>query len=168
MTDRDVAPGAWTGAWLTVLVLAVCVAAFAIATGFVPATTRYFPLIISAGCIVAALFDLVRRPILARRAQTAADRSGERDLVNAAAIAPPATLLKYAAWFFGYLLAIWLVSLVVASGLFVAAFLWREAGARWWTALLSGGIVIGLVILAGNLFLIRWPASLVDPLKELL
>jgi hypothetical protein len=99
---------------------------------------------------------------------TAGARTEERDLVNEAAITPPATLAKYAAWFFGYLVGIWLVSLVVASGLFVAAFLWREARARWWTALLSGVIVIGLVILAGNVFLIRWPAPLVDPLKLLL
>jgi hypothetical protein len=151
-------PSPWAGAWLTVVMLAISAAAFAIATGFVPATTRYFPLIISAACILVALVDLGRRALASR----STIQDGE--LINEAN-APVSTILRYAVWFFGYLLLIWLVSLVVASGLFVAAFLWREAKARWWTALLSGVIVIGLVILAGNVFYIRWPASLLNPLK---
>jgi hypothetical protein len=169
MTDESLTPSPWAGAWLTFVVLAICAAAFAIATGFVPATTRYFPLIISAACLVVALADLGRRGFATVRESRAADASGaaSAELVNTAASAPPAAILRYAAWFFGYLVAIWLVSLIVASGLFVAAFLWREAKARWWTALLSGAIVIGLVILAGNVFYIRWPASLLNPLEAL-
>jgi hypothetical protein len=173
MTGERSMPGPWTGAWLTVAALAVCIAAFAIATGFVPATTRYFPLIVSAAGIVVALADLARRGLAARRA-----RSGEApavagqpepgDFLNEAASAPPAAILRYAAWFFGYLAGIWLVSLIVASGLFVAAFLWREARMRWWAAILSGVVVVGLVILAGKVFYIRWPASLLEPLKPLL
>jgi len=149
------------------VILIVCAAAFAIATGFVPATTRYFPLIISAACVVIALLDLARRGFKSGQIRRAAV-SQEGELVNAAASAPPTAILKYALWFFGLLVGIWLVSLVVASGLFVAAFLWREAKLRWWSALLSGVIVVGLVILAGNVFHIRWPASLFDPLGALL
>ena len=169
MTDNALTPSPWAGAWLTVVVLAISVAAFAIATDFVPATTRYFPLIVSAACIVVALADLGRRALAGRQARRVDDASmAEAGLLNQAASAPPGAIVKYALWFFGFLAAIWLVSLVVASGLFVAAFLWREAKARWWTALLSGAIVIGLVILAGNVFHIRWPASLLNPLKPFL
>jgi len=167
MTGEGVTPSPWAGAWLTVLVLAISAAAFAIATGFVPATTRYFPLIISAACIVVALAELGRRALASRSTVLGKPRQ-DGELINDAADVPASTILRYAVWFFGYLIFIWLVSLVVASGLFVAAFLWREAKARWWTALLSGAIVIGLVILAGNVFHIRWPASLVNPLKPLL
>lgn len=167
MTGEDVTPGRWAGAWLTVVMLATSAVAFAIATDFVPATTRYFPLIISAACIVVALADLGRRALVSR--PTAVGRPPQDGkLVNQTAAAPAAAILRYAVWFFGYLVLIWLVSLVVASGLFVAAFLWREAEARWWTALISGAVVIGLVIFAGNVFYIRWPASLVDPLKTFL
>lgn len=163
MTDGSPTASPWAGAWLTILMLAICAVAFVIATGFVPATTRFFPVIISAACIVVALVDLGRRGLAsARSGQTAGGAGGE--LLNTAASAPPAAILRYAAWFFGYLAAIWLVSLIVASGLFVAAFLWREAKMRWWAALLSGAIVVGLVIFAGNVFHIRWPASLIDPL----
>jgi len=169
MTDDALTPNPWAGAWLTVVMLAISAAAFAIATGFVPATTRYFPLIISAACILVALVDLGRRAFASAPARRGDGGSmAEAGLLNHVANAPPGAIIKYALWFFGYLLVIWLVSLVLASGLFVAAFLWREAKARWWTALLSGVIVIGLVILAGNVFHIRWPASLVDPLKPLL
>jgi len=170
MDSGNTAASPWAGAWLTLLILVVCAAAFAIATGFVPATTRYFPLIASGVCIVVTLIDLARRALAAKRPHRTSSASvqGQGDLLNEAADAPPAAILKYACWFFGFLVGIWLVSLVVASGLFVAAFLWREAKARWWTALLSGAVVIGLVILAGNVFHIRWPASLVDPLKAFL
>lgn len=167
MTRDEAAPGPWTGVWLTLVVLAVCIPAFVIATGFVPATTRYFPLIVSSACIVVALADLARRVLAARR-KTAGVAPPEAEIINDAASAPPAAILRYAAWFFGYLVAIWLASLIVAAGLFVAAFLWREAKVRWWTALVSGFIVVGLVILAGNVFHIRWPASLLNPLKPFL
>lgn len=167
MTDQTLTPSPWAGAWLTVVVLAICATAFAIATGFVPATTRYFPLIASAAGMAAALADLAKRALAARRTRGSAE-AGPAEAVNQAANAPPAAILGYAAWFFGYLLAIWLIGLVVASGLFVAAFLWREAKMRWWAALLSGAIVVGLVILAGNVFYIRWPASLVDPIDAFL
>ncbi len=170
MSDRTWDASPWAGAWLTIVVLAVCAAAFAIATGFVPATTRYFPLIVSAACVVIALFDLARRwfKSVHIRRTAAGHLLEEGELVNAAANAPPTAILKYALWFFGFLVGIWLVSLIVASGLFVAGFLWREAKLRWWAALLSGVIVVGLVILAGNVFYIRWPASLFDPLGPLL
>lgn len=169
MTNESLTPSPWAGAWLTVVVLAICAAAFVIATGFVPATTRYFPLIISAACIVAALADLGRRALANGQARRVGGSMPEgTDLLNKAASAPPGAIVKYALWFFGFLVGIWLVSLVLASGLFVAAFLWREAKARWWTSLLSGVIVIGLVILAGNVFHIRWPASLLNPLQHLL
>jgi len=174
MTTGETTPGPWTGAWLTLVVLAVCLVAFVIATGFVPATTRYFPLIVSAGCILVALADLAKRALAARRmgskesANTAANTSSQGEVINQTASASPVAILKYAGWFFSYLVGVWLASLVVASGLFVTAFLWREARMRWWAAFLSGAIVVGLVIFAGNVFHIRWPASLLDPLKPLM
>lgn len=167
MTDGRRTASPWTGAWLTVLMLAICAIAFVIATGFVPATTRFFPVIISAACIVVALADLGRRGLAAVRGRRVVAGGLDAELVNLAASALPAAILRYAGWFFGYLVAIWLVSLVVASGLFVAAFLWREAKMRWWMAVLSGVIVVGLVIFAGNVFYIRWPASLLNPLGYL-
>lgn len=159
-------PGPWAGAWLTVVVLVICTGAFVISTGFVPATTRFFPQIIAGACVVVALADLGMRALANRRATGAANGTGAPERINPAAEAPTASILRYAAWFFGYLVAIWLVSLIVASGLFVAAFLWREAKLRWWSAIIAGVIVIAAVIFAGNVFHIRWPASLIDPLKQ--
>lgn len=170
MTDESLTPRPWAGAWLSVVVLVICAVAFAIATGFVPATTRYFPVIVSAACILVALANLAQRALETRRARGAADAKAESlkgGAINQANESPMA-ILRYAAWFFGYLVGIWLIGLIVASGIFVAAFLWREAKLRWWPALLSGAIVIGLVILAAEVFLIRWPSSLVDPLERFL
>ena len=168
------ASSVWTGIWLTVLVLAICVGAFIIALGFVPATTRYFPVGVSAVCIVIALFDIVRRVLLSKQTPAAGSAAGlpsndqevhsQGEFINESADAPPATILKYAAWFFGYLGVIWLISIVVASGVFVALFLRIEAGTRWWTAALAGIIVLSCVVLAGEAFHIRWPSSLLDPL----
>lgn len=171
MTDQTLAFRPWAGSWLTVVALVVSAVAFVIATGFVPATTRYFPQVVSAACMVMALADLAKRAFAAWRSRSgvvAESRPMEAELINTAASASPAAVVKYALWFFGFLVGIWLVSLIVASGLFVAAFLWREAHLRWWMALLSGAVVVGLVVFAGNVLLIRWPASLVDPLGPLL
>lgn len=177
MAHERAVPSVWTGVWLTIAVLAVCIGAFVIARGFVPATTRYFPLGVSAAAILFALADIARRWLVGRRVAradpagaAAIDEDGEpveSDFLNEAANVPAAGILRYAGWFFGYLAAIWCVSLVVASGLFVAGFLRFEARLRWWSAVLAGAVIMALVILAGDIFHIRWPASLLAPLAFL-
>lgn len=159
MAQDTKATSAWTGVWLTIVVLVFCVAAFVIALGFVPATTRYFPVAVSGAAIVVALFDIVRRGFMQRHLPEGETHS---DFLNEGANAPAAAILGYAAWFFGYLAAIWVVGIVAASSVFVAAFLKFEAGTRWWTAALGGLSVLILVVVAGRVFRIRWPGALFD------
>lgn len=166
----------WSGAWLTVTFLVICVAAMVIASGFVPATTRYFPFFVSATCVIVASVDLIRRFLAHRRhamasAGSDAGKSGSPYALgqtNAAADAPAGVLLAYAAWFLGLLAGTWLVGIVAASGVFVAAFLKREAKTRWWTSLTAGIVVVILVAAAGTFLKLRWPHSLFDPLSAIL
>ncbi len=166
----------WSGAWLTVTFLLICVAAMVIASGFVPATTRYFPFFVSASCVIVASVDLFRRFLAYRRhamasAENDADKSGSPSAlgqINAAADAPAGVLLVYTAWFFSLLAGTWLVGIVVASGIFVATFLKREAAVRWWTSLVAGIVVVILVTVAGTFLKLRWPHSLFDPLAAIL
>ncbi|MEX2375238.1 MAG: hypothetical protein WD942_06580, partial [Dehalococcoidia bacterium] len=164
----------WTGAWLTGVVLAISVAAFLAGRGFEPATTRYFPLSISAAAVLLALGDLIRRALMSRRLAIQLDSGtlpdeklvepAALDLVNEGADAPGSAVLRYTIWFIGYIVGIWVLSMVVASGIFVAFFLRVEAKMSLWASMLSGVLVVALVIYGGNAFNIRWPASLTDPL----
>ena len=180
MTDRSAAGGRiWEGAWLTLTVLAICVAAMVVALDFVPATTRYFPLMVSGACILFALVDITRRVIADRRGlarpvgETARDGAEAREQATEAgqlgpADAPAGRLLGYAGWFCGFVCGIWLLSLVLAAGIFVALFLRIEARSGWLGAAASGLAVVAIGIAAGHLLGLRWPSSLINPLGPLL
>lgn len=68
--------------------------------------------------------------------------------------------LPYLAWFIGYILLIALAGIVVASALFLAAFLYREARMRWWGVLIS--VVSTLVVLYtfSGVMRLYWPRNL--------
>lgn len=113
---------------------------------------RMFPLSISIGAVLLALVNFSADFLRWRRmgsavsddvAETAVltdDREGiARGLANA---------LRYLSWFVGYVALIWLVGLLVATVVFLGAFLVVEARARLWLIMVGPVVaVIGLVAL---------------------
>ncbi len=73
-------------------------------------------------------------------------------------------ILPYVLWLCACYATIYVIGMVVASGLFVFLFLFREGDVRWYYALLSGLIVIAFLLLIGDVMGLKWPESVVDPL----
>ena len=75
--------------------------------------------------------------------------------------------LPYLFWLLGLFALVALVGFVSAAAIFAAAFLRREANVRWILCIVSSLAVLGSLLVLGNLFSLRWPISLVDPLRAL-
>ena len=75
--------------------------------------------------------------------------------------------LPYLFWLLGLFALVALVGFVSAAAIFAAAFLRREANIRWILCIVSSLAVLGSLLVLGNLFSLRWPLSLVDPLRAL-
>lgn len=72
-------------------------------------------------------------------------------------------IVPYLTWLLGYFVVMRAVGLVLASGIFVALFLRREAGVAWGPALGALMAVCGFLVVVGNLFGLHWPLSVTDP-----
>ena len=66
----------------------------------------------------------------------------------------------YTLWLFFYFLLIWLVSVIAASGMFIAIFLAVEARANWKAVVLSPLLVMAFLYLLALGMNLQWPDSL--------
>ena len=73
-------------------------------------------------------------------------------------------ILPYVLWLAAVYAAIYVIGMVLASGLFVFLFLLREGKVPWYYALLSGIIVIIFLLTIQDVMGLKWPKSVVDPL----
>ena len=73
-------------------------------------------------------------------------------------------ILPYLFWLGAFYAAIYLMGIIVASGLFVFIFLLREGKMAWYYALLSGLIVIGFLLTMEDVMSLKWPRSVIDPI----
>jgi hypothetical protein len=131
----------------------------AVAAGSVsfPSRARIYPLFVGIVGVLLATGELW----LQRRRRVAvgdADESEGEGLVTGLR-----GILPYLAWLAGFLLLAWGVGLVLASGVFTAAFLYREGSVRWLPAALACLGVWGFLLAIGSLFGLHWPTSLIDP-----
>lgn len=76
-------------------------------------------------------------------------------------------ILPYLLWLLACYAAIYVIGMVVASGLFVFLFLLREGKVTWYYALLSGLIVTLFLVAIGDVMGLKWPNSVIDPLALL-
>ncbi|WP_158738036.1 tripartite tricarboxylate transporter TctB family protein [Alteribacillus sp. YIM 98480] len=67
----------------------------------------------------------------------------------------------YIAWVIGYILLIYLIGLLLASTIFLIAFLVVESKFAIFKALYSTGIAVGVIIVLSTLLNISWPQSLI-------
>lgn len=72
--------------------------------------------------------------------------------------------LPYLSWLLGLYAAIYVIGMVLSSGLFAFLFLLREGKMRWYYSLLSGLLVIGFLLIMQDVMSLKWPKSLIDPL----
>lgn len=78
---------------------------------------------------------------------------------SAEQVPAPGSLVRYLLWVLGYYAVIWVAGLVVGSGLFVAGFLYREARARVWTAVVAGALTVGALFGLGRVLRLEWISS---------
>ena len=119
----------------------------------------YFPFAVSVlGVILSGFY--VGKLLIKRRRQTSSAAGEPAAEISTDAASEIRKALPYLAWFIGYILLIALAGIVVASAIFLAAFLYREARMRWWGVLIS--VVSTLVILFtfSGVMRLYWPRNL--------
>ena len=133
-----------------VVIALVCAAAAVLALDF-PSRARVYPLTVAVAALLLAGWEMLR----SARATPAPD---------SAVVAPTDVwgLVRYAGWGLGYYAVIWLLGIVTASALFVAAFLIRVAGVSWRFAISSAIAVAAVLLALGGWLDLRWPRALAD------
>ena len=151
---------------LEVLVLVVMMAVFAVAFGLTYTflnRAEIYPRVISGIGMLLVGFELITFVY-----QTYRRRAELPPVRNEAALFLEEVrgILPYLAWLLFYFLLIYLVGLIIASGLFTLLFLLVLGRMRWQHALL-GGVGIGVAaFLITDLLTLALPSALFDPFIE--
>ena len=71
----------------------------------------------------------------------------------------------YIFWILGYYLLIFVFGFIIASALFIVAFLISYGKMRWYMAVLATVVVVALVFFLGDILSLRWPNGLIANLR---
>lgn len=130
------------------------------ATGFT-GQARTYPLVVGTAALVIGLaefgaytFTLRRQASTQEGTQSAGETLGQRF----------SKALPYLSWLAGLYAMIYVIGMVISSGIFAFLFLLREGKMRWYYALLSGISVIIFLIIIQDVMSLKWPKSIIDPL----
>lgn len=141
--------------FLGLLLLLFAWAAFE-ADGF-SGQARLYPFVVALAGLVIAIVEFGSFAFSQRQQDPAAANS--ESLAQRFVKATP-----YLAWLAGLYAAIYVIGMVISSGLFAFLFLLSEGKLRWYYALLSGILVIVFLIVMQDVMSLKWPKSLMDPL----
>jgi hypothetical protein len=119
---------------------------------------RFFPLYISIGGAVLALVDIILRIIKLNR-----NKNNESESVHD----KPLSVLKYFIWIVGFLVLIYLLGFLVATTIFLFAFLYIEAGFKLIKTFLSVTVTMVAIISFSNVMTLYWPKGLLGQLLSL-
>lgn len=125
---------------------------------------KLFPMVVSALGIALIALELARRvwSLWRKPALPAPDATpiASADLGLDSEQSSPAgfarALLMFA-WLLGFYVLIYLFGLLWATALFVPVFLIVQFRATWWTSLLLGGSLVGLIYILHLTLRLRWP-----------
>ncbi len=129
---------------------------------------RYFPLSISAAATVLAAINLAVDLRRVRTRGTALDEAASqesRSLESGTTSTDEAArqfraTLRYLTWILGYVAAVAIAGMLVATAVFLIAFLLVEAKTRWWLALVGSAAALGVLIAVSSVLNLRWPPNL--------
>ena len=144
--------------FLGLLLLIFAWAAFE-ANGFT-GQARLYPFVVAVAALVIGLIEFALYAMKQR--QHAPEQPAEETLIERFRKALP-----YLTWLVGLYATIYVIGMVVASGLFAALFLLREGKMRWYFALLSGLLVIVFLVIMQDVMSFKWPTSLIEPIEIL-
>jgi putative tricarboxylic transport membrane protein len=129
-------------------------------TGF-PRLSRIFPNTVATAALVLCVAELIRmlvhRLVLARRRPPDEAADEGPSLIEQAGKAA-----TYIAWIVGYYVGIYVLGFVVASALFVAAFITVLGGVRPFVAVLGTAALITFLLVFGGALNLHWPQGLID------
>jgi len=129
-----------------------------VATGF-PPRARIYPLFVGVVGVLLASAELFLNTRMA---------GGDDGAVAARSLSAAARQIRpYLVWLLGYLILSALIGLILASGVFVALFLRRAGGTSVRVAAMAFWGVLGFLVVAGAIFGLHWPASIIDPIALL-
>ena len=132
-------------------------AAFLLAKQF-PATAQKFPNALLLTGLAFSVLHMLR--ILIDRKSYPANVTDKGITAQFKKIAP------YIFWILGYYLLIYLVGLVLASAIFVIAFLIRNTTMQWYYTIFSAFMVVTLMLFIGKLLSLKWPFGLLGELLD--
>lgn len=122
-----------------------------------PESARRFPLTVT---ILSALFvviQILKLYLNTKQEDTKEDASNQKTVLSQGKKIAP-----YIIWILGFYLLIYIVGFVIASGIFVFAFLLTQAKLRWYFALISAAIVVAGILFLGDLLSLKWPFGLIS------
>jgi hypothetical protein len=112
---------------------------------------RYFPLYIAIGGAILTLIDIFKKIIKLRKQRQESKEPLHENL---------AEVIKYILWFVGYLVVIYVAGLVLATAIFLAAFLLIEAKLSFIKIGISVGSVLIAIMVFDSVMKLYWPRSL--------
>ena len=126
-----------------------------------PDTARRFPLtaaLVSLSLVVVQLIRMVWRRGKSQVSQADKQPSESQETL----IGQAKKIFPYLLWILGFYSLIFVFGFVIASGVFVVAFLFTQAKMRPLVALLAGGLVVGFILLIGDVLSLEWPFGLIS------
>lgn len=138
----------------SLLFLSVCFIAFlwlAIEANSFPAQARHFPFYIAVLAGVLTLIALVQQIIEVRKSQ-----SNELFHENIGRV------LRYMGWIIGFIVAIYLIGLILAAVLYLLLFLFIEAKIGILKTIAFTAVTITAMFLITNFMDLNWPSSLLN------
>lgn len=112
---------------------------------------QFFPLYISAAGAILSFIYLIKI-IIEHIKHTSPDDRNERLLI----VKP----LKYIAWIIGYLMLIYIVGMLIATGIFLFIFLILESKMKVLSSILAVSVMLVLITYLSAAIDIAWPTSL--------
>jgi len=114
----------------------------------------YFPLYLSILAIVMMTIEIIRQIISIKKGKE--EEKGEVMHPNIGAA------LKYMGIIILYAVLVYIIGMVIATAIYVFAFLLLIAKMKWWKAALITGILIAAIVTFANVMNLYWPKSLIQ------
>lgn len=129
------------------------------ALGFT-ARARYFPLAIAVFGVLAGLAAVISTLVAPEKAIESGRKVQDIGALDEESGPQPRAELPYLLWIAAYVLIVWVAGVVIASNLFVIAFLLRVG--RWpiWRALVAAALLTGTLYGVTIGLNLRWPVGL--------
>jgi small-conductance mechanosensitive channel len=115
---------------------------------------KFFPFFVAIGAAFIALVSILLQSV------ELVKNKKRKEEVDEEETAEVKKLIKYILWVVGFVALIYVIGFMLATILFLVVFLLVESKFRIHTTLISTALVIGVLVLFGNVMNLYWPTGL--------